>query len=189
MLAGVVLAAGASRRLGRPKQLVRVRGVALVNEVAGCARAVCDRVAVVLGAHAAQIAPALDGLDVEPVDNADWREGVASSIRAGVAWAERAGADALLLLVCDQLRLGRAHLAAIADAHRATGGAVASRYARRLGVPALFPRAQLAALAGLRGDAGARAVLAGLAEVVAIDWPDGELDLDVPAQLADLYLP
>jgi CTP:molybdopterin cytidylyltransferase MocA len=180
-----VLAAGASRRLGRPKQLVDVRGVPLVRRVAlaaGGAR--CQRVAVVLGAHADAIAPGLRGLAFERVDNSSWNEGMAASVRAAVAWARGHALDGLLLCVADQPQLSSDHLDALIAASDRGERPAASFYGGRLGVPALFPRGWFARLELLRGDAGARDLLRTSDEIVArVPWSAGLLDVDTPAEL------
>jgi CTP:molybdopterin cytidylyltransferase MocA len=166
---GVILAAGASTRLGQPKQLLLLDGEPMLRVIAREALASrCERVAVVLGAHADEIRGALAGLSVEILDNPGWAEGMSSSVRVGVAWC---AAPRLLLMVGDQPRLTRAHL----DALIAVEGTVGSAYGGTVGVPAIFDRAMFPALAALRGDQGARRLLAGAASVA---WADGELDID-----------
>lgn len=180
-----VLAAGASSRLGRPKQLVLVDGVPLIRLVArAAARSRCARVAIVLGANAANVAPALEGLDVERVDNPEWAEGMAASVRAAAAWAGRHALDALLLAVADQPRLSSRHLDALIAASRDGERPAASAYGGQLGVPALFPQRWYARLALVRGDTGARQLLRASGElVVAVEWPAGALDVDRPEDL------
>jgi CTP:molybdopterin cytidylyltransferase MocA len=181
VIGAAVLAAGASRRLGRPKQLLGYRGTTLLRAVTGeICESRCDRVAVVLGAHAGWIAPTLAGMRVAQLANVLWSEGIASSIRCAVAWAMQAALDALVLAVCDQPRLTAAHVDALIAVHRATGGAVASRYGDGPGVPAIFPARDYPRLCGLAGDEGARRLLHGADHV---DWPDGAHDVDTPADL------
>lgn len=182
-IGAVVLAAGASRRLGRPKQLVMIDGTPLVRRIAERAGAVCDEVCVVVGAHADRIAAALHGLDVRLAYAPDWNEGMAASLRHGVAWAANAGHDAVALFACDQPRLSHEHVLALVAAHRGSGAVVASRYADTLGVPAIFGRARFGDLLAQRGDRGARALLRDDPNVVAIEWPDGAFDVDTPADL------
>jgi len=178
MPAAVILAAGASRRLGRPKQLVEFDGEPLVHRIAKVALSACDPVAVVTGA--VPLEGALAALPVALVDNVFWAEGIASSIRAGIAWAT--SADAVVLLTCDQVELDSEHLCALI---RASDGdrLAASRYAGVLGIPAVFPRAFFPVLLALAGDHGAQPLLA---PAVPVDWPQGARDLESAADLRKL---
>jgi len=182
--AAVILAAGESRRLGRPKQLLPVRGVPLLRAIAieACASS-CARVFVVLGARESAIRPCLDGLRVAIVDNPEWTEGIASSVRHGVAAAIRDGSSAVVLLTCDQPALTASHVDALLACP--ARDAVASRYAGTVGVPARFDRRLFPALLALRGDAGAKRILRAR-EVAAIDWPEGARDIDTPADVEAL---
>ena len=185
-VAAAILAAGESRRLGRPKQLLPFRGTTLVRAIAGeaCASA-CLHVGVIVGANAFSIAAALDGMPLAVVPNVLWTEGMASSIRCAVDWTRRAGCDALVLLVCDQPRLSAAHVDRLVTEHLSTRVPVASRYADTLGVPAVFGSDAFAELHTLTGDTGARGLLA-RPDVRAIDWPDGAEDVDTPAMARDV---
>lgn len=191
-----MLAAGGSRRLGRPKQRVRVAGETLA--VRACRAALdagCDPTAVVLGAGADAVADdlAAAGLAARAalrlVRNPRWEEGLASSLSAGVAAVEAAGADAVLCIPCDLPALDAAHLRALVG--RWDGdprGAVASAYAGTLGAPALFGRARFAELQALTGDRGARDLLRGAAgeggpPPAAVEWPAGAADVDRPGDV------
>ena len=185
----VVLAAGASTRLGRPKQLLRFGGETLVHRAARLALATgpIDAV-VVLGAEADGVFASIDDLAVRRVDCAEWQQGMSASLRAGIAALTAQCAGALVVL-CDQPALDGAHLERLCRAWRdAPACGAASAYAGRLGVPALLPRAWFGELGGASGDRGARTVIAHHAdEVVAIanealardvdhtaDWPADE---------------
>lgn len=188
-LGGAILAAGASRRLGQPKQLVLLAGEALVRRMARLAsEAGSDHVAVVLGCQGPQVAAALQGIPCELLDNPGWAEGVAASVRCAVQWADREGCDALMVLVCDQLNVSVAHLSQLWAAWRAAPDApVASAYAGTLGVPAIFARADYPELLQLQGDQGAARLLrGGQRRVTQLAWPEGEADLDTPDDLAKL---
>jgi CTP:molybdopterin cytidylyltransferase MocA len=186
-LGAIVLAAGASERLGRPKQLVEIDGEPLVRRVATTVAGICDETCVVLGSCAEVVCAALGGLGVDPVYEPRWQEGMAASLRRGVTWAVERGHAGLAVFACDQGRLSTAHVAALAGAHRnAPASVIASRYAGVLGVPAVFSRACFEDLARLQGDQGARAIVRAAREVVAVDWPDGIYDLDTAADVAAL---
>jgi molybdenum cofactor cytidylyltransferase len=177
-VAAAILAAGQSRRLGCPKQLLPVRGTMLVRAIAGeVLTSGCDHTAVILGAHADHIAHALSGLPVAIVHNEHWCEGMASSIRAATAWAIRQDCDAIVLCVCDQPALSGEHVRRLITSHRELGRPVGSRYDHTVGVPAVFGADDFARLLALTGDTGARGLLRGAA---AIDWPAGACDLDTP---------
>jgi xanthine dehydrogenase accessory factor len=184
-IACAILAAGASRRLGRPKQLVQVGGQSLLRRIAveACA-STCARVAVVLGAHTDAIFPTLIGLPVTRLDNDRWTEGMASSIRRAVAWAEETGSQALVICVCDQLALEAAHLDRLIATYRSSPASmIGSAYAGLCGVPALFARDRFAALGRLQGDRGAIGLLRDDPGTIGVPWEAGRLDLDREADL------
>jgi molybdenum cofactor cytidylyltransferase len=185
----VVLAAGASTRMGTPKQLLPWRdGVPLVRcqaETALAAR--LGPVSVVVGADAAACREALAGLPIAIVENDAWREGMAASIRAGLAAALAADPTlaTVLLLLGDQPLVDAAGLRALAAARGPAHVAAAAHDGARLGPPALFARALFPRLAALRGDAGARALLRDPAlRVAAVPWPEAAVDLDTPGDVA-----
>jgi molybdenum cofactor cytidylyltransferase len=190
-IAGVVLAAGASRRLGRPKQLVELNGAPLLAWTLRAILAHCDRgVICVLGAHAADVRPALDGFDVQIVVNTDWREGIGASIRVGV---ERVPTDAqaILLAVCDQPLVCSADFARlIADWRIEPQAIAAAGYGNghnvSYGVPAIFPAAYRGNLIGLRGDQGAKALIGGASRRRIVAMPNAAFDVDDKADLARL---
>lgn len=182
----VVLAAGASRRLGQPKQGLRRDGETLLHRAARLAISTgAQRVLVVLGAHSGAMAASVADLAVECIDNDAWEEGLASSLRAAV----RALADfdgPMLVLGCDQPALQAAHLQALLDgAARAASGCAATAHGDALGIPAVIAAAVWREAEQLRGDRGFGAVLKRLpAETVCrLHAPELEHDLDAPADL------
>ena len=156
----LVLAAGASKRLGRPKQLIEIDGEPLLRRVARYTLATDPHdCVVVLGHDAARIAGVVDGLSVRKLRIDNFDSGMAASLRAGIAALDAQCAGALIVLT-DQPALTSDHLAALCAAWRiAPERAVASAYAGVLGVPAILPRAWFADLVALRGDTGARDLL------------------------------
>lgn len=182
----IVLAAGASRRLGQAKQLVMHQGEELVRlTLRAAAASRCAGVCVVLGANAHQVMPAVLGIGAEVVHNPEWETGMASSIARGVAWADGRGYDAIVLCVCDQPYLSAAHLDALIREHETTGDVIASRYHAAVGVPTVFPRASFPSLLALTGDQGARGLLrTGI--VREVPWDAGAMDVDTPQDLDQL---
>jgi xanthine/CO dehydrogenase XdhC/CoxF family maturation factor/CTP:molybdopterin cytidylyltransferase MocA len=184
---GVLLAAGASRRLGRPKQRLLHRGEPLVRSMARelLSASSLARVGVVLGNAHADIQAAVADLPVEIIENAAWEEGMASSVRAAVRWASALGASALVITVVDQVRLSAEHLEALVALWKRTGGtAAASGYGGTLGVPAVFGQRAFDALLALEGDRGGARVLRALSDVGVVPWEDGQLDIDTPEDAA-----
>jgi len=187
----IVLAAGASTRFGSPKQLVRLNGRPLLHLAVSRAVEVAGQsVTVVLGANAADLAPLLRHTPAAVVVNRDWTEGLGSSVRAGVARVP-AAADAALLMLADQPAVTAEDLRRlIATWRRQPRCIVAAHYAGTLGVPAIFPREDFAALAGLRGDTGARALLKrGGERVVRLALQSAAIDIDTPEDLLKLQQP
>lgn len=182
-----MLAAGASTRLGQPKQLVTYRGERLLDRAIRTAfEAGAEPIFVVLGAAHEQMLSALDRNVHTPriLINKAWASGMASSLRLGAAAAERAGVDDLLVLTCDQIAVTREHLRHLVEASRREH-VVASYYRSRRGIPVLFPDFAFHALQDLQGDAGARELLQDDA-VLTVPLPGGELDLDTPEDLQAL---
>jgi molybdenum cofactor cytidylyltransferase len=186
----IILAAGASRRLGEPKQLVRVDGETLLDRTIRIVReSGVETVFVVLGAHHERIASCADLKTVHSIFNKDWEQGIATSIQAGVRAVQEACPDAgaVMLLVCDQPRLSSQHLRALIETHaRALEPAiVASSYAGIAGIPAIFPAGQFAELSALCGDSGAKLLLRNpRCALVEVPFAGGEVDVDTPADLA-----
>ena len=174
----VILAAGASRRLGWPKQSVEVDGEALLHRAARAAlEAGLTPVFIVLGAGAEALEPLVADLPVEVIPNPHWEEGMSSSIRVGLQ-AIPPTARAVVLLICDQIHLEAAVLERLIQAfHASPTHPAACFYEGTLGVPAIFPRSAFAELTALRGDKGAR-VLLKQPGVTPVAWPEGKLDLD-----------
>jgi xanthine dehydrogenase accessory factor len=183
-IAAIILAAGASTRMGRPKQLLpSFGGQSLLRRSAiEAIRSGCRPVVVVTGAHADGSSREVGDLPVQVIHNPDWTSGMSSSLRAGLAAlaGDDNRANATIVTVCDQPFARAPVLEALARAYRSSGrGIVASEYGGVVGVPALFGREHFAELAGLRGAVGARQVIAAHArEVVRVPFPEGVIDID-----------
>jgi molybdenum cofactor cytidylyltransferase len=176
----VLLAAGASRRLGEPKQLLRLAGQTLVRRAALAALGSrAERVLVVTGARAAEVAAALDGLAVECVRCARWEAGLAASLRTGIETALAHGDVSVLALLADQPAVDSALLDALIAKHAAGAEIAACEYGGEPGVPALFAPHFARKLLALEGDRGAKALLVReRAHRALVPFPDGALDVD-----------
>lgn len=171
-VAAIVLAAGSSRRLGTPKQLVAIGDETLLQRAIRTAiEAGLDPVFGVLPADLA-IDPIPSGMRC--IINAEAAEGMASSIRAGIRALSAAGCSThgAVILACDQPAVTAAHVRELA---KGVEDVIASSYSGRKGIPAYFPQAVFGSLLALRGDIGARHLLH---SARAIPLPDGELDVD-----------
>jgi molybdenum cofactor cytidylyltransferase len=160
-IAAIILAAGSASRMGQPKQLLDWGGRPLVRVVAEHALAApLDRVLVIVGAASDAVAAALAGLPVELVENPAYAEGQSASLRAGVA-ALGPDIGAVLVLLGDQPFVTPAIVGRLVDEWRASGATIAAPTYRGLrGNPVLFSRTVFRELLAVRGDQGARAILA-----------------------------
>lgn len=182
--AGILLAAGAASRMGQPKQLLPIHGEPLVCHVAGNLRAAAIfPVIVVLGAHAAEIKPALEGMGVTVIVNEAWRDGLSSSVRAGLAHLQKIApaTEAAILALADQPDVTPEHFNQLIATHRSTGKpAVSAISGGVMRPPALFVASWFPRLAGLTGDSGARGLLQAEPESVATVALPAATDLDTP---------
>lgn len=188
-IALVLLAAGGSRRLGRPKQLLAYRGQTLLRHAASTLLMTpCRPLLVVLGAHRDRAAAALDGLPVRLVDNPRWCDGIGTSIAAGITAAGAIGADGAIVALADQPRVTAATIARLLAAHTDTGRPiVAARYEQTVGVPAFFGASLFPALRGLTGDRGCKSLILAAHQLAAfVDCPEARCDVDTAADYADI---
>ena len=190
-IGAVVLAAGASTRIGIPKQLLQFRGQTFLRRAASVAlEAGCRPVVVVTGANAAACRESLRGFDVLEAENQRWESGMSSSVRVGVEAlvTPNPRIAAVVLMLCDQPFVTRDVIVGLVKAHYETGcSIVALRFGGSYGVPALFGKAHFAELATLEGAAGAKQVIQKhLEKVQLLPFPEGEIDVDTPDDFARL---
>jgi molybdenum cofactor cytidylyltransferase len=186
--AAVILAAGASLRLGQAKQLHAVAGEPLLRRAVRIADEVgCQPIIVVLGFEAHRMHSAFDDFRVIVAVNENWRAGMGSPMRSGVETALQISPppEDILLMVCDQVRLSADVLRQLLHLHGLANYPItAARYSGRLGVPAVFSSIFFYDLQNVSGDRGAREILErNSARVGAVDFLEGEFDLDTPDDL------
>ena len=189
-IVGVLLAAGAARRFGAPKQLAPLDGRPLVTHALEHLLAV-ERLAgvlVVVGAHGAAVAGAVaDHAGAHVVACDDWAEGLAASLRTGVTAADAQGADAVLIHLADLPRVTPEVMRLVTESALDAGGRLHEEPVRATfdgtpGHPVVLPRSRFGLVARLSGDAGLRSILGGqgttrvevghLADPVDVDRPE-----------------
>jgi molybdenum cofactor cytidylyltransferase len=183
-IGGLVLAAGEARRFGSPKQLAPLAGRPLLEHALIAMSAVARlRPTIVVGAHADEILEQVPLHGARPVRCEGWPEGQAASLRCGVA-ALADAVDAVVVVLGDQPALDPRAIERVIGSRDGTSAAVRASYGGRPGHPVLLERSLFAAVAGLRGDEGARTALAdAIVRVVRCDGLGSDLDVDEPAQL------
>jgi molybdenum cofactor cytidylyltransferase len=179
----IILAAGQSARLGRPKQLLRFRDKTLLQHtIDEAVQAGASPVIVVIGARAEEIAATIDQQAVEIVFNAQWEAGKGTGIAAGVRKIveDHPEVTQVILSVCDQPFVSAALFQQLGQKQRESGrNIVASAYAGATGTPVLLTRKYFDRLLGLEKDAGAKQIIMACPDDVAtVDFPGGEVDID-----------
>lgn len=189
----ILLAAGGSKRMGRPKQLLRIEGQTVIRRAAETALAsMCSPIVMVLGADISEIQPQLQGLPIQIVENPQWRHGMAFTIHVGleVLLRSQPNIEAVILMLCDQPLLTAEVLNQLVEARAKTECLLAaSVYDNTLGVPALFHNSVFPELLALQGDEGARRILSRHSQKVArLPFPGGEIDLDTTEDLENYLM-
>ena len=189
----ILLAAGASTRLGKPKQLLAYQGKTLLQHALQVAVDTCaSPVMAVIGAGADIFEQEIK-YPVQAVINNQWEEGMASSIRCGLTQLLNVepATKAVIIMVCDQPFVTAQLFQDLITKYEQSGKAiVASSYKNSLGTPALFDKTIFAALLELKGDTGAKKLMkANPNQVDEVQFPMGEIDIDTEADYERLPLP
>ena len=190
-MAAIILAAGAATRMGSLKQLLSFDGQTFIHHAISVAlEADFSPVIVVVGAEAASVQAAVASQRVSIVQNTHWREGMGSSIAAGIRHLQQEQTDvaAVAILLADQPLINAVHLDRMRNEFHQSGAAiVAAEYSETLGVPAIFQRGLWDALAHLPADSGARRLFSepGV-KIHPFPLPQAATDIDTPEDLAAL---
>lgn len=179
----ILLAAGSSKRLGQPKQLLTYQGKSfLQNMLSAAIDSQLSPIIVVLGANAGLISAGINEDQVKIINNPDWEEGIASSIRCGIMALEKIkpAVDAAILMVCDQPYLTSSLLNELVSSQEKTGKPiVAAEYEGVRGTPVLFHKTFFHELLLLKGDRGAGKILQLQPDLVAtVPFSLGAIDID-----------
>ncbi len=189
-IAVIILAAGASSRLGSPKQLLAYSGTTLLQHSIEAAQASdAETVLVVLGANADIINQSMN-TTAEVVVNTDWKDGMASSIRCGLQSLVKVQpqTEAIVLMVADQPFVTTELLNRLMNMNRKEQHSiVASEYGTTFGTPVLFEKKYFPELMELAGDVGAKSLVRKyMKEAAFVPFPQGEIDIDTVEDLKKL---
>jgi molybdenum cofactor cytidylyltransferase len=180
----ILLAAGASTRMGRAKQLLDFKGKPLLRHAAEAAcSSCCAPVIVVLGAHEQVIRPVLQDLPLEMTINESWSQGMGTSIKNGLYALGNRAVCGVIVALADQPFVTAATLRRLAELQSQTENpSIASRYSGTVGPPAFFSRQLFPELFALAPHEGCKSILLNRPkEVLLIDCPEAQLDIDSPA--------
>jgi molybdenum cofactor cytidylyltransferase len=183
----VLLAAGTSSRLGKPKQLLSFNGSTLLRNAARAAiSSEADSIAIVLGADAINNEDEVKDLPVDIVINKEYEKGMASSIVTGLHFLIKKypALDGIVMMLCDQPFADAGHIRKLVDMHHTSGcPIVTSFYEGRKGVPAYFHKELFSELLQLKGDRGARDIIMKHGnESASVPFPLGAIDIDTPEE-------
>jgi len=181
----LILAAGFSSRLGRPKALARVHGSSLLRRTLTLmARFASARIAVVLPRHGARYRIEARGFNVAFIPNSRRADGLSSSVRHGIARCRYS--RAILLLPVDLAGLQQRDVAALISRWRgAPRRVIARRLGRHGGTPLILPPWLYAPARRITGDIGLRDLVARLPaeQRLLVNLPSAALDVDTPEDL------
>ncbi len=187
----VILAAGNSTRMGKPKLLLKFKGKTLVSIAASAAAGTgCKNIFIVTGASHPETSNELEATDFRLVYNKDWQDGISSSIKLGLAAVleHKPSTEWILYMVADQPYINAEILSAIISMSAHTDKKIiASAYGGTLGTPAMFEASIFSELQNLSGDQGARSIIiTNRNSVASIIFEEGKTDIDTPVDYEQL---
>jgi len=184
-VATIILAAGESKRLGKPKQLLPYKNTTLLgNSINAATESGLTNILIVLGSNFLKISQSIKCKSIRQIINTKWKEGMGSSLSTGMKTV--LNEEAVLIMLCDQPKITSKHISSLIDNYQ-PGKIIGSTYDGILGVPALFPKKYFEHLAGLSGDQGAKKIIEQFSEnVISVECPEGAIDIDIKADLVNL---
>lgn len=187
----IILAAGESKRLGQPKQLLKLNDETLIRRAVKTAiQAKAEKIVVVLGANFEPIKIEIEDLDCEIVFNETWKSGMSSTIKTGLEKLLEIAPDisGVIISLCDQPFIEGKHFNELIDKFSQTNKPIVSAfYNDKFGVPALFSKEISPELLKLEGDRGARNLLNKDSEnIEKIEMPEAAFDIDTPEDFEKL---
>ncbi len=187
----IILAAGKSNRLGSPKQLLQYKGKGLLqNSVEAALKTNINTVIVITGANASLIEKELIHYPVKQVFNENWEDGMASSIKCGLDYAERIlpDLDAAMFIACDQPFVDGDLLKNLIEKQKETGASItACAYEEVIGIPAIFYKSIFPELKMLQGDNGAKKIIRNNNDIlVTLPFKLGKIDIDTKVDYENL---
>jgi molybdenum cofactor cytidylyltransferase len=185
----LILAAGSSSRLGRPKQLLPYQGKTLLQHITDEAiKADLASIILITGAHAEQVSAPIHQKEIKIIYNDQWQQGMASGIVAGLSNLVQLKVDieSIIIAVCDQPFLTAELLQELVKMKTDSGkGIVACSYSNTIGTPVLFDHHYFDALMQLKGDEGAKKLVKHNAnDLATIPFPKGDMDIDTEEDYA-----
>ena len=179
----ILLAAGQSARLGKPKQLLNYKGKTLLAHSLQIAiETQLQPIVTVLGANLDILKESIELINTTIVINQEWSEGMASSIRCGMEELLKIAPSiaGVIIMVCDQPYVTAKLLTDLVEKHEdSSKPIIASRYNNNIGTPALFDKTIFALLLSLKGDSGAKKIMKSNPDwVETVNFPFGEIDID-----------
>ena len=182
----ILLAAGESKRMGTPKQLLFYRGVSLIDRALdGALQSNCNRLILVVGANSDLICSQIKDLPIQIAYNSQWQQGMSTSISTGIntLLQTQIDFDAFIIALVDQpLITARVYDRLIERYYANNCLAVASNYSNTIGVPALFDRTLVPELLNMKHRGGAKQLLKKYSDLTLnLDLPEAAIDIDTPA--------
>ncbi len=184
----IILAAGQSKRLGRPKQLLKFQHKTLIERIAETALETEFQTVVVLGANAEKMLPKIKNLPIKIVQNKNWQSGMSSSIVAGLErlLEMKNSLSAVVVLLCDQPFITKDTILKLVKTQRSTGKSIiASQYENTSGVPALFTKNVFDELLSLNAEIGAKSIIKKYSkkDLAGVTFPEARFDIDTEEDL------